>query len=133
MSTQIFLLPLYVKEMKKLQLYFRIGCSKKFHAKILIVRHFTIISMFKNRAWLQQFQISIESFKLNMLYKNTVKKQHVNEPLSSMSNSYNICKYYLLHLIQVCKSETIIQNPWYKAFDEVTIWNYILFSVYYIL
>ena len=62
----------------------------------------------KNYAWLQQFQISIESFKwCTFNEKHSKKNQQVNWIVSPFPNSYNIRKPYPLHL----KFETITQNP----------------------
>ena len=59
MPTQVSLLQLCIE----LQSYFLNWWIKKSHAKNLTVRHFMIISLFKNCALLQQFYVSIESLK----------------------------------------------------------------------
>ena len=66
-------------------IFFWIENCKKIHAEILTVRHFMIISLFENRAWLQQFYISIGSFKWIVFYKKI------------FWNSSNIHKPYPLH------------------------------------
>ena len=59
-----------------------------------------IIFLFKNCAWLQQFDMEIESFKWHTLNEKMLwKNQHVNGLLSSFSNYYNIRESYPISFI----------------------------------
>ena len=57
--------------------FFWNGSAKKSYAEVLVARHFIIISLCKNFAWLQKFYISIELLKWNMFNRRYCQKANL--------------------------------------------------------
>ena len=69
-----------------------------FQAKILIVRHFMIISFFLIVLGCNSFIYQNNRLCETCLTKDIAKKQrHVNELVLRLSNSNSICQPYLIH------------------------------------
>ena len=67
-------------------IFFELGVVKNFIQEFLMTRHFMIISLFKNCAWLWQLHLSIESFKRYMFYKTFYKKFHQFQTAITFAN-----------------------------------------------
>ena len=85
-----------------------------------MTRHFILSFCLKTLLYCSSFIYKLNRLSDARLMKNIVKK-HVNGPVSSISNSYNILERYSLHSntrINSLKFETVIQNFCQNGFDE---------------